>query len=426
MLTLQNVTKRYGSTLALNDVSLSLKPGEFFGLLGPNGAGKTTLMSLIAGLRPPDSGVITLNGEPLRHDRVEQRTQLGFVPQSLALYDELSAEQNLRLFGRLYGLRGAVLRERVEEGLLAAQLQDRRRDTVDTYSGGMRRRLNIVAAILHRPALLLCDEPTVGVDPQSRNAIFEFVQKLNAAGMTIVYSTHYMEEATRLCSRIGIIDHGQLLALGTLDELLLKLPFSEQIRITRNEETAAHLEALRAVRRHLRRRGFIHPHAAAGVAPVRALRRSRETWALLPAFQRHAPRLGGRVSATYRQDVARRLDHHFTTMRTILILVGNEIRRFLTDRAALSLTFLVPVVLIYIFGHVFGLARGGVAPTGISLAVVSEANSPATGRNHSGLAEGTAFKGSRREGRLPAPGGAAHGSTVPALMMAAGFAALSR
>jgi ABC-2 type transport system ATP-binding protein len=129
MITLTNVSKRYGSTVALNDVSLSLKPGEFFGLLGPNGAGKTTLMSLIAGLRPPDAGVIQLNGEPLRHDRVEQRAQLGFVPQSLALYDELSAEQNLRLFGRLYGLRGQVLRERVEEGLVAAQLQDRRRDT---------------------------------------------------------------------------------------------------------------------------------------------------------------------------------------------------------------------------------------------------------------------------------------------------------
>ena len=246
MLELQNVTKRYGAITALDDVSLSLARGEFFGLLGPNGAGKTTLMSLAAGLRPPDAGQILLDGETFRHDNVEQRTRLGFVPQSLALYDELTAEENLRLFGRLYGLSGAVLRERVEEGLVAAQLQERRRDTVQTYSGGMRRRLNIIAAILHRPALLLCDEPTVGVDPQSRNAIFEFVQKLNADGMTIVYSTHYMEEATRLCSRIGIIDHGKLLALGTLDELLLNLPFTERMRIARNDETTAHLETLRA------------------------------------------------------------------------------------------------------------------------------------------------------------------------------------
>ena len=241
MLTTRNLTKRYGSLRALDNVSLSLGAGEFFGLLGPNGAGKTTLMSLVAGIRAADSGEILLAGEPFDHDRMEQRAQLGFVPQSIALYDELSGEENLRLFGRLYGLRGALLRERIEEGLAAAQLQDRRAHKVESYSGGMRRRINIVAAVLHRPQLLLCDEPTVGVDPQSRNAIFEFLQKLNAEGMTIVYSTHYMEEATRLCSLIGIIDHGKLLAIGTLDELLTQLPFAEQIRIARNDATAAHL-----------------------------------------------------------------------------------------------------------------------------------------------------------------------------------------
>ncbi|MDQ3199227.1 MAG: ABC transporter ATP-binding protein [Verrucomicrobiota bacterium] len=242
---MKNISKRYGSLVALDDVSLSLQAGEFFGLLGPNGAGKTTLMSLVAGIRAAESGEIFLEGEKFQHARIEQRVQLGFVPQALALYEELSGEENLRLFGRLYGLRGTLLRERVEEALVAVQLQDRRRDEVKTYSGGMQRRLNLVAAILHRPKLLLCDEPTVGVDPQSRNAIFEFVQKLNNDGMTIVYSTHYMEEATRLCSRIGIIDHGKLLALGTLDELLVKLPFSEQIRIARNESVKAQLEALR-------------------------------------------------------------------------------------------------------------------------------------------------------------------------------------
>jgi ABC-2 type transport system ATP-binding protein len=245
VLTISNLTKSYGSLVALDDVSLVLEQGEFFGLLGPNGAGKTTLMSLVAGIRRADRGEILWEGEKFRQERIEQRAQLGFVPQALALYEELSGEENLRLFGRLYGLHGAILRERVEEGLLAAGLQDRRRDEVKTYSGGMRRRLNVVAAILHRPKLLLCDEPTVGVDPQSRNAIFEFVQKLNAEGMTIVYSTHYMEEATRLCSRIGIIDHGKLLALGTLDELLVQLPFAEQIRIARNEAIAAQLDTLR-------------------------------------------------------------------------------------------------------------------------------------------------------------------------------------
>jgi ABC-2 type transport system ATP-binding protein len=200
-------------------------------------------MSVVTGLRAADGGTMFFDGRPFHPERIEERAQLGFVPQALALYENLTGEENLKLFGRLCGLRGSMLRERIEEGLVAAQLQERRRDKVQTYSGGMKRRLNIVAAILHRPPLLLCDEPTVGVDPQSRNAIFEFVQKLNADGMTIVYSTHYMEEATRLCSRIGIIDHGKLLALGTLDELLTQLPFAEQVRIARNAETAPHVTA---------------------------------------------------------------------------------------------------------------------------------------------------------------------------------------
>jgi len=241
VLTITHLTKHYGSIAALDGVSLTLERGEFFGLLGPNGAGKSTLMSIVAGIRSADQGEVIFNGEKFTTNRSDLRAQLGLVPQSVALYEELSAEENLRLFGRLYGLRGSVLRERVEEGLRAAQLLERGRDKVQTFSGGMRRRLNIVAAILHRPRLLLCDEPTVGVDPQSRHAIFEFVQRLNADGMTIIYSTHYMEEATRLCSRIGIIDHGKLLALGTLDELLLQLPFTEQIRITRSEAAATGL-----------------------------------------------------------------------------------------------------------------------------------------------------------------------------------------
>ena len=244
MLTIENVTKRFGEIIALDRVSLSLARGEFFGLLGPNGAGKTTLMSLVAGLRAPDSGSISINGQRVGPNAMAPRRELGFVPQAIALYEELSAEENLRLFGKLYGLAGQELRARVDHGLHAAQLFERRQDKVQTYSGGMKRRINVVASILHRPALLLCDEPTVGVDPQSRNAIFEFLQRLNADGMTIVYSTHYMEEATRLCSRIAIIDHGHLLALGTLDELLTHLPFSELVRIARNDQTTAQMQAL--------------------------------------------------------------------------------------------------------------------------------------------------------------------------------------
>ena len=243
MLTVQELTKHYESTIALSDVSFALAPGECFGLLGPNGAGKTTFMSLVAGLREVDSGEILLQGEPFRPQRTEQRALIGYVPQELALYGDLTAEENLLLFGRLYGLSGRLLRERVAEALRAAQLESRRDDLVRVFSGGMRRRLNLVAAVLHRPPLLLCDEPTVGIDPQSRNAIFEFVEKLHREGTTIVYSTHYMEEASRLCSRIGILDHGKLLAMGTLDELLEQLPFTEHIRIARNAETTAKVEA---------------------------------------------------------------------------------------------------------------------------------------------------------------------------------------
>jgi len=239
MLSLRSVTKRYGSLTALNEVSLDITRGEFFGLLGPNGAGKSTLMSLVAGLRAPDGGTLTLDGAPISSAATTTRIALGMVPQHLALYPKLNADQNLQIFGGLYGLRGALLRDRIDEVLEAMQLSDRRRDPVQTYSGGMQRRLNIVAALLHRPKLLLCDEPTVGVDPQSRNAIFDFLERLNREGLTIIYSTHYMEEATRLCSRIGIIDHGKIHALGTLDELLTRLPFEEEIRFPANAETSA-------------------------------------------------------------------------------------------------------------------------------------------------------------------------------------------
>lgn len=239
MLALKNITKRYGTLTALDDVSLDIAPGEFFGLLGPNGAGKSTLMSLVAGLRAPDSGIITLDGRMVSAADPSTRSSLGLVPQSIALYEDLSAEQNLRIFGELYGLRGSDLKARVTGALEAVQLADRRHHQVKTFSGGMQRRLNLVAALLHRPRLLLCDEPTVGVDPQSRNAIFDFLEARVREGLTVIYSTHYMEEATRLCSRIGIIDHGRIHALGSLDELLARLPFSDEISFPATPATAA-------------------------------------------------------------------------------------------------------------------------------------------------------------------------------------------
>ncbi|WP_221029481.1 ABC transporter ATP-binding protein [Actomonas aquatica] len=248
MLAITSLTKHYGKLTALDGVSLDIGPGEFFGLLGPNGAGKSTLMSLIAGLKPADAGTITLAGQPAGFGPAAARTRrdLGLVPQTIALYDDLTAEENLRVFGELFALDRATLQERIDEGLAAVGLADRRKHRVKTFSGGMQRRLNLVAALLHRPKLLLCDEPTVGVDPQSRNAIFEFLEKRAAEGLTIIYSTHYMEEATRLCSRIAIIDHGKILADGSLNDLLGHLPSSEQLGLPLSAAATAALPALAA------------------------------------------------------------------------------------------------------------------------------------------------------------------------------------
>ena len=182
MLSLNAVTKRYGPLTAVGNVTLDIQRGEFFGLLGPNGAGKSTLMALVAGLCAPDAGGISLDGVPLAAAGGSARAALGYVPQAIALFAELSAEQNLRIFGELQGLRGAELRSRIAETLAAVQLTDRRRDRVQTFSGGMQRRLNLAAALLHRPQLLLCDEPTAGVDPHARNAIFDYLESLNRAG----------------------------------------------------------------------------------------------------------------------------------------------------------------------------------------------------------------------------------------------------
>jgi len=237
MIQVKNLTKKYPGVTALDDVSLEVPQGEFFGLLGPNGAGKSTLMSLLVGYRDADGGEVIINGTKVRQGDAASRMNVGFVPQSIALYDDVSAEANLEIFGSLYGLERSTLRERVKERLNAVQLYERRRDKVATFSGGMKRRLNLAAGLLHDPAILLCDEPTVGVDPQSRNAIFDYLLQLNAQGKTIVYTTHYMEEVERLCNRIAIIDFGKLIADGTLEEVLRLLPFEESVFIAKTPAT---------------------------------------------------------------------------------------------------------------------------------------------------------------------------------------------
>ena len=219
MITAQNLVKRYGNITAVNDISFELQKGETIGLLGPNGAGKTTTINMLVGVLKPDSGSITLNGSA-DPTQPEVRRQLGNAPQSLALYEELTAEENLKFFGKMYDLTGKKLSDRVKWALEFAGLVDRRKSRVGTYSGGMKRRLNLACALVHDPPVLLLDEPTVGVDPQSRNAIFDSIEKLIQEGRTIVYTTHYMEEAQRLCDRVAIIDHGKILALDTVDNLI--------------------------------------------------------------------------------------------------------------------------------------------------------------------------------------------------------------
>lgn len=242
-LDVQGVYKRYGSVLALRGVSFGVAKGELFGLLGPNGAGKSTLMSILSCLLPADEGRAELVGHGIRPGNRQLRRLIGIVPQELAIYGELTAKENLHFFGRLYGIHGKVLEERVRRVLAAIGLEGRANDRAETFSGGMKRRLNLGAALIHEPSLILLDEPTTGVDPQSRNHIFEEIRRLNAAGVTIIYTSHYMEEVQSLCSRIGIIDHGQLVALGTLAELLARLEGTLSLDLPR--PAPALLEALR-------------------------------------------------------------------------------------------------------------------------------------------------------------------------------------
>jgi ABC-2 type transport system ATP-binding protein len=216
MLEVRQLRKAYGGLVAVDDVSFTLRPGELVGLLGPNGAGKTTTVSMIAGLVQPDRGEVLIEGQPLRGDTDTKKRRIGLVPQDLALYDELTAEANLAFFGALFGLTGQALAGALDRSLTLVGLADRRRDPVRTFSGGMKRRLNLAAGLLHDPAILLLDEPTVGVDPQSRNAIFDNLETLKAAGKALLYTTHYMEEAERLADRLVIIDHGRVVAEDTL------------------------------------------------------------------------------------------------------------------------------------------------------------------------------------------------------------------
>ncbi len=244
MLKITNLSKIFNEIVALNNVSLKIYSGEFFGLLGPNGAGKTTLMNHIIGFLKANSGEISLNNSVIEYGDKNIRYKIGYVPQEIALYQELSAQKNLKIFGSFFNLSKQELSKNIDKALELVQLTDRKNSAVKEFSGGMKRRLNLAISILHNPEILLCDEPTVGVDPQSRNAIFEMLQELNHQGITIIYTTHYMEEAERLCNRLAIIDEGEIIASGSLLDLLNNLESKETLKIHKTPESIKLYEKL--------------------------------------------------------------------------------------------------------------------------------------------------------------------------------------
>jgi len=248
MLQADALKKSYGNLVAVDGVSLRAGAGEIIGLLGPNGAGKTTTVAMMAGLIPPDSGSVQIEGRPLAGDTDPNKRRIGLVPQELALFDELTAGANLELFAALYDLEGTAAKRAIGAALDLVGLTDRAQERVKNYSGGMKRRLNLAAALLHDPQILLLDEPTVGVDPQSRNAIFDNLEVLKHRGKTLLYTTHYMEEAERLCDRVIIIDHGKVVADDTLPGLYRLLPVTNLLALELADgQDALRLDELQAL-----------------------------------------------------------------------------------------------------------------------------------------------------------------------------------
>lgn len=243
-----NLMKKYGSNIAVDNINLSINQGEIFGLLGPNGAGKSTTINSICGLLKINQGEILIDGISMKDDSLECKKRLGLVPQEIAIFDNLTARENVEFFGKLAGIKGALLKERVDEALEFVGLEGSGKKMPKAYSGGMKRRLNIACAIAHHPKVIILDEPTVGIDPQSRNHILESVRKLNKIGSTIIYTTHYMEEAETLCSRIAIMDHGRLIADGTREELKKLVHEEEKIIIGGSDISFSALSEIKALK----------------------------------------------------------------------------------------------------------------------------------------------------------------------------------
>jgi ABC-2 type transport system ATP-binding protein len=247
LLRCRHLRRTFDQLVAVNDLSFDVAAGETYGLLGPNGAGKTTAISMIAGILRADAGDITVDGRSMSATAVGVKQAIGYVPQEVALYPDLTARENLRFFAGLYGMSRAAAKARTDEILETIGLLDRAKDLVKKFSGGMKRRLNIGLGLLHRPRLLILDEPTVGVDPQSRNSILQSVEALSAGGMAVLYTTHYMEEAERLCDRVGILDEGRLIAEGTPRELTLLVGERDRVRLTATGDLTGAAAALRQI-----------------------------------------------------------------------------------------------------------------------------------------------------------------------------------
>jgi ABC-2 type transport system ATP-binding protein len=245
----QNLIKQFNDFTAVDAVSFAVEQGEIFSLLGPNGAGKTTTISMLSCLLPPTSGDAVIGGHSVNKDPMAVKRIIGIVPQDIALYEDLSAAENLLFWGRMYGMGGSALKSRVAEVIEQVGLADKAKQRVKTYSGGMKRRINIAVGLLHKPRLLFMDEPTVGIDPQSRRNILDSVKALNQQGMTVLYTTHYMEEAEELSNRVGIIDHGKLIALGTQRELTQMVGQLDTLRLhlPEGQEATPFIEALRGL-----------------------------------------------------------------------------------------------------------------------------------------------------------------------------------
>jgi ABC-2 type transport system ATP-binding protein len=263
----RNLVKNYGDFAAVKGISFDIEEGEIFSLLGPNGAGKTTTISMLSTLFLPTSGEATIGGHPITREPMAVRNLIGVVPQDLALYEDLTARENLAFWGQMYGLSGKKLKERIDQVLEQIGLTDKAKNRVKTYSGGMKRRVNIGVGLLHKPRLLFMDEPTVGIDPQSRRAILDSVKDLNKQGMTVLYTTHYMEEAAELSDRVGIIDHGELIALGTQAELTKQVGEMETLilHVGENDDPERLAAAIRTLKGVLK--ADVTDHAVTVIVP---------------------------------------------------------------------------------------------------------------------------------------------------------------